>query len=581
MSRIQTKWDLNILEPDKFEKFRKIIQEKVDKFESRWIKQKEYIKDPKKLKQAIEDFEDLLNYFYPSNEQRYYQLAETLDLKNQEIKAKAKLANDFINEISIKLRPFGSLISKIQKATQEKLLKDSTLKKYHTYLQGNFKNAKYRLSNKEEKIIVKLSDFAYSGWEKMVDSLINSEQVELRTNKKLVSVSELSKYFEDPKQEVREAAAIALHEITSKHETVAENEMNNILGYHKAVSELRKVKRSDELRHASDDIESTTADAMLEVIRNNLQIPQKYYTWKKKQLKLDKMYYYDRRATLKTKENDMSFGEGYKLVLKFFKSLDKELAEIFVKFFENGQVDVFPKTGKTSGAFCATSSYQSPVFIMLNFEEKISYLRTIVHEFGHAINSELSRRQPPIYFDYGKATAETASTLFEYLFVDFLRNEFDSSEIQSINISSVEDILSTTFRQAAFYDFEKQLHADYAKKGYLSSKEISELFYKNVQRDFGKEIMFDEYSKKNWIYIGHFRMIFYVYSYAFGCLSSLAISQMYKSGELSIQDIKIFLGLGNSKTPKDMFKTIGIDISNQSFWENGVKRIGEMVNSLQ
>lgn len=580
MSKIKTQWNLDLLEPNNFEKFRKIIQDKVESFESKWIKQKNFTKDPKKLKLALDDYEGLLHYIYPSNEQTYFMLSESIDLQNQEIKAKLKLASDFIEKISIKLQPFWNLISKIPKKYQTNLLNSSELKKYKTSLQQRFRNAKYLLSNKEERVITKLSDYAYSGWDRMVESLVNSEKVVLKTNKQKVSISELSKYFEDKDQKTREAAAIAQNQIVSKFEPVAEHEMNNILGFRKSIDELRKTKRRDEMRHVQDGVDSQIIDQMLEVVRNNIQIPQKYYSWKKKKLGLEKMYYFDRKASLETKDKNISFEEAYELTKNFFNNIDKELGNIFENFFTNGQVDVFPKAGKRSGAFCMTSSYKAPVYILLNFNEKISYLRTIVHEFGHAINSELSRRQPPIYFDYGTATAETASTLFEYLLVDFLNKNFGNEYMADISIIAVEDILATVFRQAAFYDFETELHRNYAEKGYLASTEISEMFYKNVYRDFGSEIIFDEYSKNSWIYIGHFRSYFYVYSYVFGCLSSLAISQKYKDGELNINDIKTFLGLGNSKTPKEMFATIGIDISKRSFWENGVKRISEMVDSL-
>lgn len=580
MSKIKTQWNLDLLEPNNFEKFRKIIQEKVDAFEKKWIKQKNFTKDSKKLKQALDEYEKILHYIYPSNEQTYYMLFESVDLQNQEIKAKLKLASDFIEKISIKLQPFGNLIARTPKRYQAKLLNSSELKKYKTSLEESFRNAKYRLSNKEERVIIKLSDYAYSGWDRMVESLVNSEKVVLKTNKQKVSISELSKYFEDKDQKTREAAAIAQNEIVSKFEPVAEHEMNNIIGYRKSIDELRKTKRRDELRHASDGVDSEVVDQMLSVVRSNTTIPQSYYAWKKKELGLKKMYYFDRKASLEVNDKNVNFDEAYTLAKKFFNKLDPELGDIFEDFFIQGKVDVFPKAGKRSGAFCMTSSYKAPVYILLNYTDKISYLRTIVHEFGHAINSELSRRQPPIYFDYGMATAETASTLFEYLFVDFLKEELGDKSVNDIAVSSIEDILATVFRQAAFYDFETEMHKNYSEKGYLSSKEISEMFYKNVYRDFGGEIIFDDYSKNSWIYIGHFRSYFYVYSYVFGCLSSLAISQKYKNGELSMKEVKTFLGLGNSKTPKDMFATIGIDISQKSFWENGVRRIGEMVEGL-
>ena len=75
-----------------------------------------------------------------------------------------------------------------------------------------------------------------------------------------------------------------------------------------------------------------------------------------------------------------------------------------------------------------------------------------------------------------------------------------------------------------------------------------------------------------WIYWGHIRSYFYVYSYASGALISKAMQAKYREHPDFIFKIKEFLSTGKSKKPREIFEEMGIKI-NKEFFLSGLNEI--------
>ena len=55
---------------------------------------------------------------------------------------------------------------------------------------------------------------------------------------------------------------------------------------------------------------------------------------------------------------------------------------------------------------------------------------------------------------------------------------------------------------------------------------------------------------------------------------------MVKEDPSNIEKVKIMLSTGTSKSPEEMFKDIGIDITKKTFWEKGIKEIEDTYNEV-
>jgi oligoendopeptidase F len=241
---------------------------------------------------------------------------------------------------------------------------------------------------------------------------------------------------------------------------------------------------------------------------------------------------------------------------------------------DNGQFDVLPRANKSGGAFCAHMNRNLPTYILLNHTDKLNDVLTIAHESGHGIHSELVKEQNSLNDGYSLALAEVASTFFEdFVFEEVLKGIDDEKQRRVIEMESMSDVINTIFRQIAFYNFELELHTEFRKRGFLSHEDISDIFVKHMVSYLGDRVDVDESLRLGWLYVSHFRRFFYVYTYASGLLISKYLQSKVRENKDFIDKVKTFLKAGSSKSPKDIFLDIGIDISKREFWEEGVKSI--------
>jgi len=578
-----TEWDLEKhFDKSKFEEQRKLWKEEITKFTEKYRKDNSYLKDSKKLLIALEELEELeTNYGSTSDEVYYYWLKSQKDQDDPKIKAKFNQIENFSIEISNQLEFFMLDLAKIPEDKQKEFLSNEKLKKYHHLLTKLFENAKYMLSEKEEIILNLKSQSSYSLWVSMIERLLSKEQREVKDESGELgkrTYEELLSLLKSKDKSIRDDAAKAFNDVLENNVNVAEEELNAVLNNKRVNDSLRGLKRPDEARHVSDDMDTAVVDTLVKTVEENYDIPKKFYELKAKLLGLEKLEYHERAVEYGNITKEYSYEDSIDLVHKTFKNLDEDFAKIIDMFVENGQVDVFPKKGKSGGAFCIHMLKKQPTFILLNHKNKISDVRTIAHEFGHGINNEMmKKKQSSLYFDTPTSTAEVASTFMEDFVTQELLKDTDDGTRLTLLMQKLNEEISTIHRQIACYKFEQELHEAYKNSGHLSKDEIGKLFQKNMAAYMGDFVEQSEGSENWWVYWGHIRRFFYVYSYASGLLVSKAMQSMVKKDPNNIEKVKEFLSAGSSESPKDIFLKLGIDISKKEFWEQGLTEIRDLL----
>jgi oligoendopeptidase F len=159
-----------------------------------------------------------------------------------------------------------------------------------------------------------------------------------------------------------------------------------------------------------------------------------------------------------------------------------------------------------------------------------------------------------------------------------LLKEADDETRLALMVQKLNEDISTIFRQIACYQFEQELHQLFRQKGYLSKKEIGQLFIKHMKSYLGDSVDFPVGSENWWVYWSHIRNFFYVYSYASGLLISKHLQFFVKKDHQYINKVKEFLSAGLSDSPKNIFKKLGIDISDKKFWLKGVGEIEQLLD---
>ena len=586
---MQTTWNLSLLynsgNDPQIQKDIDISIENVKTFVKHWKTNKEYTKDPQVLRKALDEYEKLVSTTGICDKPYYYfMLKNNQNQTDANIKAKLNKLSDTITKLENEIQFFDIKITKIPKRKQKQFIESESLKPYKHLLEKSFATSKYTLTDKEEQVFNIKSKTSHGNWVDMTNELLDKQEmivIDEDSKKVKISYNEVNRYLNSEKKSVRDYAVNQYNKINSRYLEIAEFEINSILENKKNNDEYRKVPTPETNRHIANDIEPEIVDILAETVTKNFDISQKYYKRKAELLGQKKLGYYERSVPLAGLEAHYPYSKALELVKQTFGDLDPQFLEIIESYIKNVQYDVYPKAGKSGGAFCVNVNRNLPTYILLNHKNKITDVTTIAHESGHGIHSELAKQQNALNDGYPIFLAEIASTFFEdFVLGRILKGTKDEKAVQAIISTKLNDDIASIFRQIAFYNFEKELHHDFREKGFLTKEYISDLFCKHMKAYLGDAVEEDESMRNGWIYVSHFRRFFYVYSYSSGLLISKALQNMVKNDKKNIVLVKRFMASGSSMSPKELFSTLGIDISKKDIWENGIRSIEETLNKL-
>jgi oligoendopeptidase F len=550
----------------------------VKEFAAKWQSKESYLNDPLVMKQALDDLEKLLRHHGLNGwEWYYFNLRSAQNQLDGEIKAKSRTADEIATRLYNQIQFFSLNIAQIPEERQQEFLSSEALSPYHHFLARLFEEQKHLLSEPEEKILNLMSQPAHQSWVTMTSTFLSREQLAVKLedgsidNKSLPEVLSLTSSTNKP---VRDEAAKQTHMVMHKYADMATEELNAILQHKKITDDLRGFEQPDQSRHLSDDIDSTVVNTLIESVAGQFDVSRDFYQLKARLLGQDVLEYHERNIPYGNLAQEYSFDQSCALVEKTLTQLDPEFGQLFTTFLQQGQFDTFPRSGKSGGAFCAHNLLTQPTYILLNHTNKLQDVLTIAHEMGHGIHNELARRhQHALNFGTSLATAEVSSTFMEDFVMEQLLQGADKETQLAVMMMKLNDDISSIFRQVACYQFERELHQAFRQTGYLTSEQIGDIFTRHMSAYMGPSVQQSEGSQNWWVYWGHIRNFFYVYSYASGLLISKSLQSLVRKDAANIDKVKQFMAAGQSDSSHNIFKRIGIDIGQPQFWIQGLAEV--------
>jgi oligoendopeptidase F len=582
----QTVWNLNPLFASDNDplmgKKRDLLERESYTFINTWKDRTDYLENPEVLRHALDHYESWQRRFGTDGDEGYYFLLRThQDQNDPRLKARFNKIEEFSRKVENDSQFFRLRIASIRREDQIKFLHHDALKRYRHFLERIFAESRYHLSEPEEKILNLKSATSYSNWTKMTAGFLSKEDrpvVMENGRKRTCPFAEITSLMNSKKKRTRDSASAAFNDILNRNVDLAEAELNSILANKKIDDELRGTPRPDSLRHLSDDIESEIVDTLIGSVSGRFDIASLFYKLKAKIFKVRKLKYHERNVEYGEVAKRYPYAKSVNFVHGVLKKLDDQFADIFERFIENGQIDVYPGKGKDSGAFCTHHLITQPTYILLNHTSKLHDVLTIAHEVGHGINNELIKdKHHALDFGTPTSTAEVASTFLEDFVLEDILREADDEMRLAIMMAKLNDDVSSIFRQVACYRFEQDLHGEFRKRGYLSKEEIGKLFQKHMAAYMGPAIEQSPGSENWWVYWHHIRHFFYVYSYASGLLISKSLQNKVKKDPAFIGKVKEFLSAGLSDSPKNIFGRLGIDIADRTFWDRGLDEVEDLL----
>lgn len=331
---------------------------------------------------------------------------------------------------------------------------------------------------------------------------------------------------------------------------------------------IAKVRNYDSARQAALDnnnIPEKVYDNLVEAVNERLPLLHRYTELRKKVLELDELHMYDMYTPLiQDVDMEITYEKAQEHVLESLKPMGTEYIEIVKEAFANRWIDVEENKGKRSGAY-SSGTYGTNPYILLNWQDNVNNLFTLIHELGHSVHSYHTRKSQPFrYGDYSIFVAEVASTTNEALLNDYmLKNTTDKNEKLYLLNHFLEGFRGTLFRQTMFAEFEHDIHQRMQKGEALTSESLTKIYYDLNKKYFGDEVVSDEEIGLEWARIPHFYMNYYVYQYATGYSAATALANKILNEEGAVNRYLDFLKAGNSDYPIEVLKKAGVDMTSK------------------
>lgn len=334
----------------------------------------------------------------------------------------------------------------------------------------------------------------------------------------------------------------------------------------------------------ANNVPSRVYRNLVETVNKNMDKMHRYVKLRKKCLGVDELHMYDvYTPMIADVAKKIPFAEAKETVLKALAPLGEDYVATLREAFENRWLDVYENEGKRSGAYCA-GSYGAHPYVLLNQNDTLDNMFTLVHEMGHAMHSYYSNEnQPFIYSQYKIFVAEVASTCNEILLMEYLlAGTTDKKERAYLLNHYLDSFKGTVYRQTMFAEFEMRSNQMVEQGESLTADNLCDLYRELNEKYFGPDMVSDPEIAYEWARIPHFYYNFYVYQYATSFSAAVAVAHnILKEGAPAVERYKKFLSGGCSMPPVELLKIVGINMEESKPIQDALDVFGTILDEIE
>lgn len=384
------------------------------------------------------------------------------------------------------------------------------------------------------------------------------------------------------KPAVRQEAFAALYDAYMSLKNTFASTLSATVKKHNFLARTRHYQSAKEAAVLSNQIPTAVYDTLTDRVEKNLPLLHRYVALRKKALGLKEVHSADLYVSL-TDDVDLpvTYQDAKEIALKALAPMGDDYLEVVQKAFDERWIDVVENKGKRSGAYSG-GAYDTNPYILLNWQDTLDNVYTLVHEMGHTVHSYMTRHNQPYHYgDYPIFLAEIASTTNESLLTDYLLKTYDSPKVQAYVLNQYLDgFKGTVFRQTQFADFEAWIHDQDAAGQPLTAEAMADYYGDLNAKYYGPDLERDPEIAYEWTRIPHFYYNFYVYQYATGEAAATTLAHnILEKGEAD--RYKEYLKAGNSASPLEVIKKAGVDMEKGDYLDQAFSVFEDRLDQLE
>ena len=511
---------------------------------------------------------------------------DTTNSQYQELQGMADNLGTQVSEAVAWFQP--ALVHLDDQVVQDYFHQNSKLEPYRHFITELRSQREHLLSNAQEELLAAAGNIfgaPEKTFEMLSDADLKFPVVEGENGQKVeLSEGTYSKLLESADQKVRQGAFKALYQTYGAFKNTFATTLTSQVQVQNYQAKVRHYASAKDAALSENHIPDKVYDVLIDEVHRNLPLLHRYVKLRGEVLNLDKVHMYDLYTPI-VKESNLSFTypEAQAKALEALQAYGDDYLQHVQEAFDNRWIDVVENKGKRTGAY-SSGGYDTDPYILLNWQDGLEDLYTLVHEMGHSMHSYYTTHtQPYVYGDYPIFVAEIASTTNENLLTDYLLKTEKDPQVRAFVLNHYLDgFKGTIFRQTQFAEFEQWIHEQDASGKSLTADSISKFYGDLNKQYYGPAIYNDDEIAMEWMRIPHFYYDFYVYQYATGFAAATTLSQRIEDDDPAHTEAYLnFLKSGSSAYPIETMQKAGVDMTQRAYLEKAFKVFEERLNELE
>lgn len=519
----------------------------------------------------------------------YATMSSDVDTSNNHYLGFVAKAQSLANQMSAAIAFVDPEILSIPEETLAKFMQDEPrLENYRHRLEQITQKRPHTLPANEEKIIADAGD-AMGTSANTFNVLTNSDMeygYVQDEDGEMVQLSDglYSLLIQSQDRNVRKNAFDVMYASYGQFENSLASTLSGEVKAHNFNARVHKYNSAREAALSENSVPTAVYDTLIKEVNSHLDLLHRYVALRKKILGLKDLQMYDMYVPLTGKPVlSYNFEEAKEEARKALAQLREDYLKHVDYIFNNRVIDVVENQNKVTGAYSG-GAYDTDPYELLNWEDNLDSLYTLVHETGHSVHSWYTRNtQPYVYGDYPIFVAEIASTTNENILTEYFLDKITDPKTRAFVLNHyLDSFKGTLFRQTQFAEFEQFIHETDANGQPLTADVLDE-FYGNLnQRYYGDSVEPGGEIAMEWSRIPHFYYNFYVYQYATGFAAATALANKVVHGTEQERDAYInFLKSGSSDYPTEIMKRAGVDMTRADYLRDAFDTFEKRLNEFE